>query len=115
MNIRIKLIEFSIALLMVFAIMPKSAGVVNAAADVTPPVIDYTNITIDYPEGKNSATAGDTIYINIPVSDEEGGSGIQYVYFGLDQPQSHRMKYCSAYPYEDYGGILRFEMDIEDT
>ena len=67
---------------MVFAMIPLTTGKVYAAADTTPPAVDLSGLSLEYPEGKDAVTVGDTVTLRISASEEDEGSGIDRVYYG---------------------------------
>jgi len=62
-----------LAVLMVFAVIPMSAGTVYAIdADTTPPEIDAATVQVTLPEGKSEVTVGDCVTVSVKASDTSG-------------------------------------------
>ena len=85
-----KLFPMLMAILMVFALMPMTEGMVFAVADTTPPEVDLTTFKVILPQGKTEVTAGDTVKWTVSATDE---GGIDQAYLELCSPSNH-----SEYP-----------------
>ena len=70
-----------VALLMVFAMMPMTAGTVFAIdADITPPEIDVSSLQVTLPDGKTEVTVGDSVTVSVKVSDENNINSVYIRY-----------------------------------
>lgn len=85
-----RLFPMLMAILMVFALMPMTEGMVFAVADTTPPEVDLTTFKVILPQGKTEVTAGDTVKWTVSATDE---GGIGHAYLELCSPSNH-----SEYP-----------------
>ena len=80
-----RLLPILVALLMVFTMMPMTAGTVYAEADpdTQAPVINLDSFNLSLPDGKEKVTVGDTITAEVEVTDDRN---VKYVYFNLHTP-----------------------------
>ena len=102
-----------LAILMVFAMIPLTTGKVYAAADTTPPVVDLSSLRVEYPEGKDSVTAGDTVTLKLSASDEEGGSGIDSIYYGYYSPITQKDRQNTVYATEEFDGTFSMPITVD--
>ena len=72
-----RLLPVFVAIIMVFAMMPMTAGTVFAESDVdtTRPEVDIDSFTVTLPEGKDKVTVGDKVTFSVKVSDDRGIEG----------------------------------------
>ena len=74
-----RLFPILMAILMVFAMMPMTAGTAFAESDTdtVPPVINPESLHITLPEGKDKVTVGDTVTFAVDVTDDRYVSRVQ--------------------------------------
>ncbi len=76
-----RLFPILMAILMVFAMMPMTAGTVFAIdIDTMPPEIDADSITLTLPEGKDAVTAGDKVKVSVGLTDNVGVKNANVIY-----------------------------------
>ncbi|MBO4864676.1 MAG: hypothetical protein J5517_09925, partial [Eubacterium sp.] len=106
-----RLMAIMIVVMMVFAMMPKSAGMVQAAADITPPNIDISTLSMTLPEGKDSLTVGDSATFSIKATDE---SDIQYTYIYLKNRSANKDCYLYLKKKIETEDVWEGEFKVED-
>ena len=79
--------------------------------DVTPPKIDTDSVSVDYPEGKTEATAGDTVVISVKISDETAVKEANIIFV---TPVTGRT--IGQYPlkYNDITGCWEYQFNVND-
>jgi len=60
-----RLFPILLTVLMVFAMMAMMTGAAYAAADATPPTVDLSSLSVEYPEGQDSVIAGDSNAVDL--------------------------------------------------
>ena len=106
------LVAMIVAVLMVFAMMPMTAGSVFAEADpdITPPVMEYSSLERILPDGKDKVTVGDKVTLAaVATDDREMG----YVRFDLYSPVTHSRQNLNA-AYDSESGKWLLEKEITD-
>ena len=86
-----RLLPILVAVLMVFAMMPMTAGTVFAESDTdtVPPVINPESLHVTLPEGKDKVTVGDTVTFAVDVTDDRYVSRVQ---IHLQYPVSNKLE-----------------------
>ena len=100
-----KWISYLILIVLVIGIIPM--GVVEGAADVTKPTLE--SLMLD----KKTVKVGDVVNVSIKASDE--GSGIKWIYFSYEAPQTGNKKEITMTYDADadvYRGQIRMEEDM---
>lgn len=91
-----RMMAILVSLLMVFAMLPLSAGVAFAESDSTNPVIDLGSFKTTLPEGKDKVTVGDTVTMSMNVYDD---SRVNVVYVEFIKPETGYIK-SSMFEYQ---------------
>ena len=83
MTAKKRLLPILVAVLMVFAMMPITAGTVFADADLTPPQIDGSTLKAVISSGGDTATVGDIVTVSVNITDD---TAVGSVYIYISRP-----------------------------
>ena len=108
-----RLLPILVAVLMVFAMMPMSAGTVFAIdADTTPPEIDVSSLQVTLPEGKTEVTVGDSVEISVKASYASGVRSVDIYYNYPGSTGQHRLSTTYNPDTEAYEATFQITEDV---